>query len=176
MYRCCLMLKYTHIHSIVWATKVDTCRFVIYTNRSKRTNEIKERRHIYISCLFCPKQMYNVHVLWLMFRFDIQKKKGIGLVDVILNDIIIEIWKQILSKILNLKFDLVYKIYFIYYVCLYNLTKNEFICIILISIDIQILIWIIEQNLKSNWNITTDFVDKEKTINHMPYETSSLST
>jgi transcription elongation factor len=41
------MLKYTQTHSIyVGATKVDTCHFVIYINMSKRTNEIKEHRHI----------------------------------------------------------------------------------------------------------------------------------
>jgi hypothetical protein len=37
---------YIHLY-VCTATKVDTCRFVIYTNRSKRTNEIKEHRHIY---------------------------------------------------------------------------------------------------------------------------------
>lgn len=51
--------------------KVDTCRFVIYTNKSKRTNEIKERRHIYFMSILptanvqCTCLMINVFILYL---------------------------------------------------------------------------------------------------------------
>jgi len=44
------MLKHTYISAA--ATKVDTCRFVIHTNMSKRSNEIKEHRHVYACIIY----------------------------------------------------------------------------------------------------------------------------
>lgn len=56
----------------------------IYTNKSKRTNEIKEHRHIHFMSTL-PKA--NAQRIWSMIDVSIRGMKEIGLGGVILNDI-----------------------------------------------------------------------------------------